>query len=306
MLWYRLPNTCLAVAILAGATSLCADEPTSEEVETSVLDAEEAVRIAAGWVGRVVATGDRSISLIGDRDQVQQAIGAVMLADRRAAENRGSKDEKSQLVTRVFRVEHTDPRVLAALIKRSVPDVQADLTLQVVVLHGFQEQVEKAVAVLAELDIPRDVPVARDVVFDVYLIGAYLDANEFPPMPAVPQRAVDGLRETFAFASYRLLEAFLIRASPGGNDAKVKGYLDSEQLVEYNFEVAVEGGQTTPDLIGLSEVLLVFRVFHQEDIQESEIWTSLTTRESKIVVVGKAGVRGVADGVFLVLKARFE
>ena len=126
-------------------------------------------------------------------------------------------------------------------------------------------------------------------------------------MPAVPKSAVDGMRQTFPFASYKLLEAFIIRAAPGGKGAQVKGYLDSEQLVQYRFEIGMESGQATSDSIVLSNVQLTFGVFHEGiGFRESEIWTNLTTRESKTVVVGKAGIAGVADGVFLVLRARFD
>ena len=218
-------------------------------------------------------------------------------------------DEGAQDITRVFRVEHADTAALGALIQHTGPLIRVDSTLRVVVLRGPRDEVEAAEAVLTKLDVPRTVPAPRDVVFDVFLIGAYLEANELPAMPATPQAAVDGIRETFPFASYRLLEAFVIRASPDGNEARVRGYLDSEQLkmIEYRFEVRVKGGQATPDSIGLSEVLLTFMELHDDTgIQQSEIQTSLTTRDSRTVVVGKAGVRGVADGVFLVLKARFD
>ena len=234
---------------------------------------------------------------------------AVLAATALAGTASVLAEERAPDITRVFRVEHADTAALGALIQHTGPVIRVDPTLRVVVLSGPRDALEAAEAVLTKLDVPRTVPVPRDVVFDVYLIGAYLKANEFPAMPATPQAAVDGIRETFPFASYRLLEAFVIRASPGGNDARVRGYLDSEQLklIEYRFEVRVESGQATPDSIGISDVLLTFRELHEETgIQESEIRTSLTTRDSKTVVVGKAGVRGVADGVFLVLKARFD
>ena len=147
----------------------------------------------------------------------------------------------------------------------------------------------------------------RTWVLDAYLIGAYLDAQVFPDMPAVPQSAVHGIRETFPFASYKLLEAFTVRATPGGDEATVRGYLGSEPLVEYRFHVEVRIGQATLDTIGLDDLRLTFRVFQENTgALESEISTELTTREGRTVVVGKAGVRGVADGVFLVLRARFD
>lgn len=303
-----LPGVTLALAMLAGATSLLADDLSSEEIETTAIDSEEAKRIAAGWVAKVVATGERAIALTGDRDKVNQAIGAVRLADQRAAEDRDTKREQAQHVTRVFKAEQTDAERLEMLIRQTgLGLVKADSALQVVVLSGRREQVEALQAVLSELDVPREVPERKDVVLDAYLIGGYLDAHVFPAMPAVPQSAVHGIRETFPFASYKLLEAFTVRATSGGDEATVRGYLSSEPLVEYRFHIKVRSDQANPAEIRLDDVLLTFRVFEKEaGMYESEISTHLTTREGKTVVVGKAGVRGVADGVFLVLKARFD
>lgn len=298
----------VALAMLAGATSLLADDLSSEEIETTVIDSEEAKRIAAGWVGKVVATGDRSITLTGDRDKVHQAIGAVTLADQLAAKNRGATREQEQHVTRVFKVKHADAEDLEMLTRQTGHGlVKADSTLQVVVLSGRREQVEALQAVLSELDVPRDVPERKDVILDAFLIGGYLDAHGFLAMPAVPQDAVHGIRETFPFASYKLLEAFTVRATSGGDLATVTGYLSTDPLAEYRFQIGVRSDQANPGEIELDDVRLIFRVHRKEGpAHESEISTHLTTRESKTVVVGKAGVRGVANGVFLVLRARFD
>ena len=300
--WFA--GACLVAAVLAGPASLPADEQSVDEIQTSVLEAEEAKRIAEGWVDDVVVTGDRSIRLTGERDQVQQALGAVKLADQRST---GSDAELERSITRVYGVKHADPHTLETLIKRTAPEVESDQTLRVVVLRGNREQVDTAKAVLTELDVAPKIVAHQDVVLDVYLIGAHTDAHEFPPMPAVPQAAVDGMRETFPFASYGLLEAFTIRASPGGSVASVRGYLDSDQLTEYRFEAKVESAQEESGSISLGDVWLVLRTLAKETgWQESEIQTDMRIQESRTVVVGKAGVRGVADGVFLVLTARFH
>ena len=303
--WLR--KTSLVLAMLAGATAVVAEELGSEEIETEVLDAEEASQIASGWVSQIGVTGERSIRLTGDRDKVHQAIGAVIFADRRAAQGPSPKEEQPKYVTRVFRVQHADPKGLETLIKRTGPEVQADSTLRVVVLSGRVEQVETAEAVLAKLDIPPKAPVSRDVVLNAYLIGAYLEAHESSAVPTVLEPTVAGIRESFPFASYRLLQALVIRTTPGGRDAQVKGYLPTDPLVEYRFQTRVQVDQTRTDEIRIEQVQLTFRTLDKEEgVRESEIWTALTTRVAKTVVVGKAGIRGVADGVFLVLNGRFD
>lgn len=301
---FWLASACLVATMLAGPTSLLADEQSIDEIETMFIEAQEAKRIAEGWVEEVAVTGDRSIRLTGDRDQVQQAIGAVMLADQRFA---GDDYELAQSITRVYGVKHADPYTLQELVKSTAPEVQADRTLRVMVLRGSPDQIEAAETVLAKLDVAPESVSLSDVVLDVYLIGAYSDPQEVPSMPAVPQGAVDGMRETFPFASYTLLEAFTIRASPGGNEASVRGYLDSDQLTEYRFQTEVLSSVEKSGSISLSDVQLVLRTYSKETgTQESEIQTDLRTQELKTVVVGKAGMRGVADGVFLVLRARFD
>ena len=303
--WLR--KTSLVLAMLAGATAIVAEELSSEEIETAVLDSEAASQIASGWVSKVVVTGERSIRLTGDRDKVHQAIGAVIFADRRAAQGPSLREQQPKYVTRVFRVQHADPKGLETLIKRTGPEVQADSTLQVVVLSGRVEQVETAEAVLANLDVPPRSRVSRDVILDAYLIGAHLEAYESSALPTVLEPTVASIRETFPFASYRLLEAFVIRATPGGRDAQVKGYLTTDPLVEYRFQASVQVDPTRTDEIRLEQVQLTFRTLDNDvGVRESEIWTALTTRVAKTVVVGKAGIRGVADGVFLVLKGRFD
>ena len=299
-----IARACLVVTMFVGPASLLADVQSVDEIETSFIEAQEAKRIAEGWVEDVAVTGDRSIRITGERDKVQQAIGAVMLADQRFG---GNDQELARPITKVYVAKHADPYALQGLIKSTAPEVQADRTLRVVVLRGNSDQIEAAEAVLSKLDVAPESMSPSDVVLDVYLIGAYSDAREVPPMPAVPQGAVDGMRETFPFASYTLLEAFTIRASPGGNEASVRGYLDSDQLTEYRFQTEVESSQEESGSISLSDVQLVLRTYSKETgTQESEIQTDLKTQELKTVVVGKAGMRGVADGVFLVLRARFD
>lgn len=145
------------------------------------------------------------------------------------------------------------------------------------------------------------------VVFDVYLVGAHLEPAELPALPAVPQHAMDGMRESFPFASYGLLEAFNLRTTLGRDDAHVRGRLEAKPQVEHLFHIGVDSEQATPDSISLSRVYLTFRVFPETTgVQESEISTQLSITESKTVVVGTAGVTGVADGVFLVLGGRLE
>ena len=154
-------------------------------------DSEEAKRIAASWVGEVVATGERSITLTGDRDKVHQAIGAVRLADQLAADRPWCQTRAG--ATRHARVQgeaHRRGEALEMLTRQTgLGTGQGGApTLQVVVLSGRREQVEALQVVLAELDVPREARERTDVILDGYLIGGYLDAHVFPDDASRPPR----------------------------------------------------------------------------------------------------------------------
>ena len=148
-----------------------------------------------------------------------------------------------------------------------------------------------------------------DVVFDVHLIGGHFASQESRELPPAVQRTVDGMRDTFPYASYGLLETFTLRASPGGDDSVVGGFIDGEgaMRVDYRFRAEIAEHGVRQDAIELRRIRLqLYVVGDQIGREESEISTKLTTQAGKTIVVGKAGIRGVADGVFLVLTTRLD
>ena len=62
----------------------------------------------------------------------------------------------------------------------------------------------------------------------------------------------------------------------------------------------------TPEAIKLNLIKLELRYEGDSGTEVAEIDTKLTAAHGKALVVGKAGVRGIADGIFLLLTARLD
>ena len=213
--------------------------------------------------------------------------------------------EDSGQLTRIYRPKHAQPDALATLVNQLGPVIKADQALGAVIVSGRPEQVSMVVETLAELDTPLPEPTPTDVIVDIHLVGAFRSGTDSSPPPEPVQKVIDEIRDTFPFSSYQLLETLTVRTVPGRSTATVRGYIQSQDLVDYNISIVVADELPTPAAIKLSLVKLVLRLHGGDSgIELAEIATKLTASQGKTLVVGKAGVRGIADGIFLLLTAR--
>ena len=212
--------------------------------------------------------------------------------------------EDIEQLTRVYRPKHAPPDALANLVNQLGPLVKADQALGAVIVSGRSEQVSMVVETLVELDTPLPDPAPTDVIIDIHIVGAFHGESESIEAPEPVQKAIDEIRGTFPFSSYRLLETSTVRTVSGGSLTSVRGYLQGTDSVDYNIAIVVADEPPTPEAIKFSMVKLALRRRGDSVDEEAEISTTLTGSHGKTLVVGKAGVRGIADGIFLLLTAR--
>lgn len=220
--------------------------------------------------------------------------------------------EEEEQLARIYRPKHARADVLAELVRLSGPLVRADPALGVVLVQGRPAQVSMVIETLAEVDRPQPDPAPADpapadVVLDLHLIGAFRSAADSSVTPEPVQEAIDEIRDTFPFASYRLLESLTVRTAPGGRLTSVRGHIQSEDRVDYSVMLSVADERPTPEEIKLDLIRLELRRTDSAvGVEEAQIETMLTAAHGKTLVVGKAGVRGIADGIFLLLTAYLE
>lgn len=297
--------TITLLAFAAFTAPLEAYEAVAEEVETTYLEPKQVAEQFSSWVEKLVPAGGRKFTLMGDRDKVQQAIGAIRLADEQA--RRSQRQQSNQRASRMFRITHADPRALEQILRQFGPSTKWDDTLEVLVVSGNQRDVTAAAAALEELDVPKQAT-PRGVSFDVHMVGGFQAETEASEMPATVRAAVDSIRKTFPYRSYKLLETLTLQTLRG-ESARVQGHLESSdeaRPIEYEFFVDLLD-RSDATSVELKEIRLQFTTRDQNRQPEgSTIQTRLSAHDGKTIVVGKAGIRGVADGVFLVLTTRFE
>ena len=221
----------------------------------------------------------------------------------------GAEDEQ---LTRIYRPKHAQANMLAELVRLSGPLVRADPALGVVLVQGRPEQVSMVIETLAEVDTPQPGPAAADpmladVVLDLHLVGAFRSEADSSVTPEPVQEAIDEIRDTFPFSSYQLLESLTVRTTPDGRVASVRGHIQSQDRVDYSVTLVLADERPTPEAIKLNLIKLELRRTDPAvGVETAQIETQLTAAHRKTLVVGKAGVRGIADGIFLLLTARLE
>lgn len=220
----------------------------------------------------------------------------------------GAEDEQ---LTRIYRPKHAQADALARLVSQSGTLVRADPALGVVLVQGRAAQVSMVIETLAEVDTPQPDPAPADpapadVVLDLHLVGAFRGAAESFAAPEQVQKAIAEIRDTFPFESYQLLESLTVRTTPDGHIATVRGHIQSQERVDYSVMLVLADERPNPEAIKLSLIGLELTRDSASGDETAKIETQLTAAHGKTLVVGKAGVRGIADGIFLLLTARLE
>ena len=159
---------------------------------------------------------------------------------------------------------------------------------------------------LAELDTPPLAKSPMDVIVGIQLVGAFRAESDSFEGPDVVQPAIDEIRDTFPLSSYQLLKTLTVRTIPSGGLTSVRGYLQRADPVDYNIAIIVDDELPTPKAIKFSFVKVKLRRQGGSGDQVAEISTNLTASDGKTLVVRKAGVRGIADGILLLLTARLN
>ena len=222
-------------------------------------------------------------------------------------------------VTKMLKLEHIDPNSVRNLLRLFPVSLRADSELGLMVVCGSPRTVEFVEKTVKQLDVPSAQPARsenRNVEITAYLVGASRAGDSGSEVAPLLRPVVEQLRERFPYQEYRLLETTSLRLrSRSGERSSISGLIpdlavEGAEPASYQFSVRLNAIQSAPSghTISANQVNLTARIPVRTSERSSthsqvHIDTQMNFPEGKTVVVGKAGVQGVVDGIFLVLHA---
>lgn len=223
---------------------------------------------------------------------------------------------ESDWVTKMIKLEHIDPNSVDDLFRNIPVSVRTDSQLGLLVVHGDPSTMEFVEKTVKQLDVPSARPENRNVEITAWLVGASRAGDSGSEVPPLLRPVIGQLRERFPYQGYRLLETTSLRLRPRPRETSNISGLISDLAVEgadpasYGFSVRLNTIQATSSghTISVNEVMFVVQIPVRKSTgsltsSRIQIQTQMDLPAGKTVVVGKAGVQGVIDGIFLVLQA---
>ena len=224
---------------------------------------------------------------------------------------------ESDPVTKMLKLEHVDPNSVRELLHHLPASLlRADSELGLLVVHGPPSTVEFVEKAVKQIDAPsgRSTYTNRNVEITAWLVGARRAGDSGSEVAPLLRPVVSQLRERFPYQGYQLLETASVRLRPRERSA-ISGSIpdlavEGADPASYGFNVRLGAIQPTPSghTISVNEVRLAAKIPVRTSPgsltnSQIQIYTQMNLPAGKTVVVGKAGVQGVVDGIFLVLQA---
>lgn len=229
-----------------------------------------------------------------------------------AAQDETGPEPRIQKVIRLSHISVDEARSVIAPL--ASPDVAWSFVpeLNIVSVRARASKIEEIESLLKEVDVPKTAVESPNL--NVVLTGYFLGASDAQQgnVPEQVRDAVTEIRRHFPYKNYTLLETFGIRTQVG-----TRGHLSGLTLTDPNlppmrYEVNIQVGEVSGDPTN--------RVVHIRDLQTEwrypvetkpgephyeapGVRASLNIAEGVTVVVGKSGVVGAYQGIFLLLKA---
>lgn len=222
---------------------------------------------------------------------------------------------RSDRVSKMLKLEHVDPDSVRELLRHLPATLRSDPELGFLVVHGVPSAVEFVEKAVEQLDVPSRSE-NRNVEITAYLVGASRGGDSESKAPPLLRPVFDQLRERFPYQGYRLLETTSLRLRPRPQEpSRISGLIpdlavEGASPASYEFSVRLNAIQSTSSghTISAGYVWLAAKIPVRTSVgslnySQIQIQTQMNLPAGKTVVVGKAGVQGVVDGIFLVLQA---
>jgi len=218
-------------------------------------------------------------------------------------------------VTRVFKLQHADPRDVAQVINVFGGSVTPQPDLGVLVWSGPADVLPGVDAAVAGLDVPP--PPTRNVELTVHLLEALPSAAANAALPDDLTGVATQLRKVMSIPAVRLVDTAVLRVRERSRNKSLAGVLhtDSKTGAAYrlslrNVELTGEGDDLTFRLDGLQFSVTVPVASppgtdgKPNAIREVGLDTDIDLRPGQKVVVGKVSAGELSDALILVITGK--
>jgi hypothetical protein len=230
-------------------------------------------------------------------------------------------------ITQSFKVQHVSLGKLRTLFRDLPGSTRTDSELGLLIVHAPPQTMSFVQETVAKLDVPSlEAPRKPTVEFTGYLLGAGqgpATAEDVAMIPPILRPVISELQEKFPYKRYRVLDSTLIRVRAherGQVEGLIPNFLPEPltgHTARYNLRFVLGGAPLSgaKSYVELLQVALEGQVpivmspkgTAPQDVNINtvrfNIQTNMVIQDGETVVVGKSGVQGVVDGIFLVLRA---
>ena len=220
-------------------------------------------------------------------------------------------------VTRVFQLEHVQPRPLAQTLSLFDAELMPNNPLNTLTVRAPAHIMPAIVDVIGRLDV---IKVEQGVEVTAYILSAGDQGTAGTPVPEHLQSVVDQLQEVFSYSRFGLIDTIMVRGFEG-RPWDVTGMISlpgagnrpQDEPTHYDFKgsFGVVRTDDAPPRLRIYNMRADFRVpvmsgnatFGQLNYTEVSIGTDVEIPSETQIVVGKSAIGDSA--LFLVMTAEF-
>jgi len=323
--------------LLPSGVSIAQDESTSPEDQTL----DETLRL--------LQTDQSRSQLVDERAELQQAQMQLeqqrlelekMRLDlekqkerewrdiQKAQEKLDRRQQQSERITRMFKIEHTDAQELGDVLRMFGGEIMSSSDPNVMVVVGSEETVAAVKAAIRILDVPSEPEAKPNIQLIVYTLEAVAPGGspEFGEQ-AVPddlESVVKELRNVFPYEDFRLVDTLLVRCRDGSHvetetylpittgeestlglqfrlNARTTVAADTHpawiRIDGFTFSVSAESDPVSRPRMGPVRV-------RSQDRPLIALTSEIDMREGQKVVVGKGNAEMSSNALFAVVTAK--
>lgn len=218
-----------------------------------------------------------------------------------------ARAQSNDYIKRIFALKYADPRQVSQVISIFAKSGMPNYELRSLAVEATASSMQAIEDAIKKLDVAPD---QRNVELTVYYLTAgNREATAGNPVPAELSSVTAQLQKAFAYKQYRLLESIVIRTrsmQPSEASSALAGRPPAIAQLKIRAGAIGADGVIHIDQLNAGIRFPIVSNDGKGSVSYNEVGvnTAVDVREGQKVVVGKSGMQGPDEALFLVLTAK--